>query len=72
MITPSNIVCDTHSKFIPFKVMFTVGLCFFLFANMITFVLFTLNDILLTLNHISSLPSSLLTRHAVSSIFLVE
>ena len=59
MITPSNIVCDTHSKFIPFKVMFTVGLCFFLFGNIITFVLLTLTDNLITLNHISSFSSLL-------------
>ena len=73
MITPRNFVCDTCSVFVPFKIMFTVGLCCFLFANMIKLVLFTLSDnYLLTLNHISSFSSSLLTVHAISTIFLVE
>ena len=53
--------------FVPFKVMFTVGLSYFLFANMIT-----LSDNLLTLNHISGFSSSLLTVQAISTIFLVE
>ena len=39
---------------------------------MIKVVQFTLCDNLLTLNHISSNSSSLLTTHAVSIIFLVE
>ncbi|KAK2181315.1 hypothetical protein NP493_403g01007 [Ridgeia piscesae] len=72
MITPRNFVCDTCSMYVPFKVMFTVGLCCFLCANMIKLVLFTLSDNLLTLNHISSFSSALLTVHAISPIFLVE
>ncbi|KAK2177634.1 hypothetical protein NP493_588g01012 [Ridgeia piscesae] len=72
MITARNFVCDTCSMFVPFKVMFTVGLCCFLFANMMQFVLFTLSDNLLTLNHKSSFSSSLLTVHAIPTIFLVE
>ncbi|KAK2190772.1 hypothetical protein NP493_69g03021 [Ridgeia piscesae] len=67
MITPRNCLCDTCSMFVPFKVMFTVGLCCFLFANMIKLILFTLSDNLLTLNHISSFSSSLLTVHAIST-----
>ncbi|KAK2171266.1 hypothetical protein NP493_1083g00011 [Ridgeia piscesae] len=65
-VTPVQYLC------VPFKVMFTVGLCCFLFANMITLVLFTLSDNLLTLNHISNFSSSLLTVHAISTIYLVE
>ena len=73
MITPRNFVCDTCSMYVPFKVMFTVGLCCFLFANMIKLVLFTtLSGNLLTLNHISNFSGSLLTVHAISTIFLVE
>ena len=58
--------------FNPFKVMFIVGLCFVLFANTITFVLFTLSYNVLTLNHISNFSSKLLTTPAVSRLFLTE
>ena len=54
MITSRNFVCDTCSISVPFKVMFTVGVCCLLFVDMIPLVLFTLSDNLLTLNHISS------------------
>ncbi|KAK2192101.1 hypothetical protein NP493_38g00024 [Ridgeia piscesae] len=42
IITPRNVVFDTCSMFVPFKVMFTVGLCYCLYANIIKCVSFTL------------------------------
>ena len=33
MITPRNFLCDNCSMFVPFKVMFTVRLCFFLICK---------------------------------------
>ena len=39
MITQRNFVCDTCSMYVPFKVMFTVGLCcFYLQTDKIGFV----------------------------------
>ena len=54
VITLRNVVYENCSMFVPFKAMFTSDLCCFLFANIITFVLFTLSDNLITLNRRSN------------------